>query len=312
MINPRHIDRIISLVVTLALLASALLWWQTWNAGNKLRAETIAQAELRASQLNSAVADQVGLLIRYVDFAAQELAEAYLQGKEKGFLAQARKVGNRFPSESLLQIAVIGADGYIRASTLEVKERVYLGDREHFRVHRNSTEQSMFISAPVFGRVSRQWTIQFTRPVVEKDRFVGVLVISIAPAYLQRTLAAVPLSELDTIAIFRQSGEYLARSSRNEDVLGKNVGPNRPFVGSEAAASGTFRAAANFDGVVRLFHWQRLKDVPLVVVLGFAEDHLLKPVEESILRQRWQAGVATVVLWLLALGLVVMLRGLRR
>lgn len=312
MINPRHIDRIISLIVTLALLASALLWWQTWNAGNKLRAETIAQAELRATQLNSAVADQVGLLIRYVDFAAQELAESYLQGKQKGFLAQARQVGNRFPSESLLQIAVIGADGYIKASTLGVKERVYLGDREHFRVHKDGTERRMFISAPVFGRISKQWTIQFTRPIIDKDRFEGVMVVSIAPAYLQRTLAAVPLSERDTIAIFRQSGEYLARSSRNEEVLGKNVGPNRPFVGSEAAPSGTFRAAANFDGIVRLFHWQRLKEAPLVVVLGIAEENLLKPVEEIILRQRWQAGIATVVLWLLALGLVVMLRGLRR
>jgi len=312
MINPRHIDRIIRLVVVLAVLASGLLWWQTWNAGNKLRSETIAQAGLRATQLNSAVADQVALLIRYVDFAAQELAEAYLQGKEKAFLAQARKVGNRFPSESLLQIAVIGADGYIRASTLEVKERVYLGDREHFRVHKDGAERRMFISAPVFGRISRQWTIQFTRPVFNKERFEGVVVVSIAPAYLQRTLAAVPLSEQDSIAIFRQSGEYLARSTRNEEILGKNIGPNRPFIGTAAAPNGTFRAAANFDGVVRLYHWQRLKESPLVVVLGIGEQHLLEPVEAGILQQRWHAGIATAMLWLLALGLVLMLYRLRR
>lgn len=312
MINPRYIKRIIYLVMLLSLLASGMLWWQTINAEDELRSETIAQAGLRAKQLNSAVADQVGLLVRYVDFAAQELAEAYALGKQKEFLAQARKIENRFPAQSLLQLAVIGADGYIAASTLEMKERVYLGDREHFRVHQEAGERRLFISAPVFGRISKQWTIQFTRPIMKKGRFEGVVVVSIAPAYLQHTLAALPLASSDSVAIFRQSGEYLARNARNEEAMGKSVGPNRPFIGPNAASSGSFRAAANFDKVLRLFHWQRLNEMPLVVVLGISEENLLKPVEAGVQRQRWLAGGATALLWLFAIGVAVMLGRLNR
>jgi hypothetical protein len=312
MINPRYINRAIYLIGLFSLLATGVIGWQTINAENRLRAETVEQAELRAKQLNSAVAEQVGLLIRYVDFAAQELAEAYANGRQKEFLAQAHKVENRFPAQSLLQLAVIGADGYIAASTLETKERVYLGDREHFRVHQDAGEKRLYISAPVFGRVSKQWTIQFTRAITIKGRFGGVVVVSISPEYLQSTLAALPLEATDSIAIFRQSGEYLARNVRNDEVMGKNVGPNRAFVGANAALSGSFRAAANFDKVVRLFRWQRLNDMPLVVVLGIGEEALFKPLEENIARQRWLAGAATAALWLIAIGLMVMLARLGR
>lgn len=310
MITPLRVRKIGLLVVLLSLAASGFYWWQIENAGNQLRSETVAQAELRAKQLNGAVADQVAILIRYVDFAAQELAENYVPGKDKAFLDQAHKIEQRFPPQSLLQIAVIDAKGYLAHSTLGVKERVYLADREHFRTHLGSAKPHLFVSAPVFGRVSKQWSIQFSRPILHKGRFEGVVVISLAPSYLQKTLAALSLESDDSIAIFRQSGEYLARNLRNEEVLGKHVGPNRPFLGPDAAPSGLFITAANFDKVVRIFQWQRLSDAPIIVVLGISEATLLRPVDAIIAKNRWQAAVASGILWLFTFGVIILLHRL--
>jgi diguanylate cyclase (GGDEF)-like protein len=111
----------------------------------------------------------------------------------------------------------------------------------------------------------------------------------------------------DSIAIIRQSGEYLARNQGIEKALGTSVSSNRPFLGPNAAPRGSFRAAAKFDKVVRLFHWQRLSGAPVVVVLGFSEETLLEPVEDAIVQNRWQAAIATAVLWLFTLGAVVLL-----
>jgi diguanylate cyclase (GGDEF)-like protein len=292
-------------------MTSGFYWWQIFSAENQLRSETITQAELRAKQLNGAVADQVAILIRYVDFAAQEIAETYVPGNSRQFLGEASKIEQRFPLHSLLQIAIIDAKGYLAASTLGMKERVFLGDREHFKIHLNSKNSSLFISAPILGRVSKQWSIQFSRPIRRNGRFEGVVVISLAPEYLHKTLAAISLASDDSISIFRQSGEYLARNVGNETALGKTGSPDRAFLGPNAAPSGTFRSISRFDNVPRIFHWQRLNDVPIIVVLGFSDATLLKPVEEIIARNREQAAAAIVILWLFTFVAVALLFQLR-
>lgn len=312
MINPRYINRIIILTLLFALLASGALWWLIFDSDRQLRIQAIAVTEQRAAQLDKAIADKIALQVRYVDFAAQELVDAYLQGRSKAFLARANQLEARFPPQSILQMSVIGPDGYITVSTLEVKEQIYLGDREHFRIHTEAGEPQLFVSAPLFGRVSKQWTIQFSRPIHAKGKFAGVVVVSTSPSYLHNALSSVPLDAQDSVAIFRQNGEYMARNARNDEVMGKSVGPNRAFVGPNAAPSGAFRAAANFDGVRRLFHWQRLNEAPLTVVLGLAEQTVLDPVEQDISRRHALAGAATAVLWLFAIALLVMLGRIRR
>ncbi|ADE12252.1 bifunctional diguanylate cyclase/phosphodiesterase [Sideroxydans lithotrophicus] len=309
MIAPIRVRKIAMLVTLLSLVATGFYWWQLSKAGDQLRSETLAQAELRARQLNDSVAQQVAILIRYVDFAAQELGETYIDGKLSEFRKQVDEVEERFPEQSLLQIAVIDAQGYLAYSNLGMKERVYLGDREHFKAHLGSDKTQLFVSAPVLGRVSRQWSIQFTRPLLRHGRFAGVIVLSLSPEYLHKTLRELSLGREDSIAIFRQSGEYLARNVDNEIALGKAVGP-RPFLGPDAPSGGLFKSKAYFDNVVRLFQWRRLSDAPVVVVLGLSETALLKPVDAIIHKNRWQAGIATALLWLLTLGAILLLQRL--
>ncbi|MDD5472488.1 MAG: hypothetical protein PHP05_11315, partial [Sideroxydans sp.] len=170
-----HAKRIGWVVLLLTLVASGLYWWQLTRAAGQLRAETVAQAELRAKQLNGAVAEQVSILVRSADRAAQELAEAYASGRKREFDTLVAKVEQRFPFGSLLQIASIDAEGYLSYSNLGMNSSVYLADREHYKAHLNSSEPRLFVSAPVFGRVSKQWSIQFTRPILHRGRFNGVM-----------------------------------------------------------------------------------------------------------------------------------------
>jgi PAS domain S-box-containing protein len=305
--------RIIALlVVSLLLLASGLYWWQLSSNGHQLREESIAQADLRGKQLNGSVADQISILIRYIDFAAQELAGAHGESTALEFDQKARQIEQRFPEQSLLQIAVIDAKGYLAYSNLGFKEAVFLGDREHFKAHLENAKAALFISQPLLGRVSKKWTIQFSRPIMHNGVFAGVIVLSISPDYLNKTLTSLSLAEEDSIAIFRQNGDYLARNRDHENALGKNVGPGRAFVGAEASPTGSFRAPANFDGIVRLFNWQYVADFPVVVVLGISENTLLAPVDRLIAQNRQQAMLALSIVWLLTAGVIGLLFRLHR
>ena len=70
---------------------------------------------------------------------------------------------------------------------------VDLHDREHFRVHVGSSQDTLFISKPVVG-VSGRYSVQFTRKIIGLDgEFLGVVVGPLDPDYLARFYEALQL-----------------------------------------------------------------------------------------------------------------------
>jgi diguanylate cyclase (GGDEF)-like protein len=89
-----------------------------------------------------------------------------------------------------VQIAIIDHSGTMVSSTamLHPPKRVDLSDREHFKVHVTASVDQLFVSAPVLGRASGKWSVQFTRRFTAKDgTFAGVIVVSLDPEMLVAT-----------------------------------------------------------------------------------------------------------------------------
>ncbi|MFI4961987.1 MAG: hybrid sensor histidine kinase/response regulator, partial [Hyphomicrobiales bacterium] len=87
------------------------------------------------------------------------------------------------------QTSIIGADGYMITSTgaLHPTAPLYLGDREHFRVHARAAKDELFISKPVIGRVSHKWSVQLSRRLTDATgHFAGVAVASLDAISLAR------------------------------------------------------------------------------------------------------------------------------
>ncbi len=290
-------------VVLMLALVSAALWWQHAQASDRLRAEMTSQARLRAAQVTSAMSTAASILFRTVDTTARELAATYAQSRGKGFDERARLAIERLPPGVVLQVAVIGADGYLAYSNLGTSEKVFLGDREHFKVHLEGGRDQLFISQPVMGRVSKQWSIQFSRPIFQDGALAGVLVLSMSPSYLQEALADVALDSDDAVTILRQSGEYLARNKGMDGILGKSSDPGRPFLAPGAPPTGSLVARSNVDEIERLVHWQRLEQYPVLVVIGLGVQSVLRPVERTIADDRLKTGVGLGVLWVSGLTL---------
>lgn len=288
--------------LVLLLATTGFFWWQVIGAGEKLRHETMATSELRARQVNDALTEAVSMLFFNVDTALENLIDFYLENKGlAAFDQQAKVLLARFPAGSVMQVAVIGADGHLAYSNLGSQEKVYLGDREHFTAHLHNKTPQLFMSKPIMGRVSKKWTIQFSRPIMADGQLRGVMVFSVSPEYLYGTLSKLAQDTDDVILILRESGEIMARNRDFEATIGRASVQGRPYIGAPPGASGQFTATSSVDQVDRIYHWVRLKNYPVTVILGVSMNSLTRPVENAIADERFKAMLSTLAIWIISL-----------
>lgn len=288
-------------VLLLLVLLTGGYWWHLLDSNKDLRRATLGNATFRVHQVNGAMPEAVSMLFFNADEAAQNLVSFYTQNSIEQFRRQAEVITHRFPAGSLMQLAVIGADGYLKFSNLGTDSKVYLGDREHFRVHVDKPDNGLFISKPLMGKVSKKWTIQFSRRIEQDGKFLGVLVLSISPDYLYHTLARLTHGSQDVIVILRNSGETMARSHDFEKAIGLQSAEGRPYLNSAPGSSGYYQAPGQIDQIERIYHWHHLTDYPVIVVLGLEIARLMAPVEKSIQQDDIKGLVTTVAVWFTAL-----------
>jgi len=253
----------------------------------------------------------ISMLFLNVELATLQLIDDYEQDPGAGFDQKVAQITRQLPAGAVLQVGVIGADGYLEYSSLGLKDKVDLGDREHFSAHLDPRQEPFFISRPILGRVSGQWSIQFSHPIRRDGQFKGVMVLSVSPDYLKQALTKLTLASDDLISIYRLDGALLARNQNLGDLLGQPADRHQPFVGQGLRRTGNFTGISKLDGVERLFQWQRLSEYPVTVVLGLSQPTVLKPIERAIAEDHWQALIATLMLWSSAAFAILLLRHLQ-
>ncbi len=172
----------------LVMVVLVLYWAQLLQAHRDQLAQVEAQTRLRATQMASALSLQIGSLFNGVDYVSRTLANTYRDDQPEVF-RQALDLAKKkaFPEGALVQIAVADAQGLVQFSSLQDKsdgKPVSIADREHFSVHAQKLVEGMYISHPVQGRVSKRWSIQFSRAIYHNQVFAGVVVLSISPDYI--------------------------------------------------------------------------------------------------------------------------------
>ncbi len=309
-INNRGPADLISLaIVLISLLSCVSYWWFQELGHQQLIAEARVRNDRRALQLSAAVGEQADALVRGFDLAARLLREVYVDSP-KFFDPTVRAVLGAYPRDALNLIAVFDAQGYLAYSSDGQTERVYFGDREHFRVHADGGQDRLHISKPLQGRLSHHWVIVMTRPIYREGRFAGVIALSLRPEYLGRNLAALNVSPGDSISLLRSDGAFLARNFLLDQALGRSVRPGRPFLTAKPGESGIFRAISTLENVPRVFGWHRLAAWPLVVVAGLNEPATMAVLESSFqaTRARSAAGIGLVLVF--SLGIAYLLSSL--
>ncbi|MGD1324039.1 putative bifunctional diguanylate cyclase/phosphodiesterase [Pandoraea pnomenusa] len=287
--------RSIVAILIFGLLILILLWTAVlWRVSIEYKA-ILRDAAASASTVASALEQQTLRAIRQVDQTTRFVKYEYEHRRGEFDLHRTLSEGivaDRF----MVLVSLADANGDVFATTLPDAARVNIADREHFRVHLQSASDGLFISHPVFGRVSRKWVLQFTRRLNRPDgSFAGVVVVSQEPSYFTSDFYTnAVLGQFGQIAVIADDGALLARST-GASVAITGTGELPPFT-PEQRMSGVQRDP--IDGIERIVAYRHLRDYPLAVQVGLSMDEELaeyRHVERVYLTMATFVSVALVV-----------------
>lgn len=296
-------------MLLLALLVGLAVYWGMLHDSHiKMREQVQADAQRLAGQTAQALALQMNTVVRKLDYFSQHLGWAWLQGDTATFHDAAMSAIRTLSAHTLAQIAVADAQGNVRYSTLngnaspgESQPTVSIADREHFTVHAAANAPLFFISNPIKGRISQQWTIQFTRGLWKNDTFQGVLVLSVSAEHLAESLHAIFPDPTDIASLVKSDGTFLARSYQLAAVLGKKLPSTQPFMEQPGREEGAYTAVMKgIDDSApepeRFYSWHRVEDYPLVILVGLGSEKALALLEEGIEDSHWHSGTGSALL----------------
>ncbi len=251
-----------------------------------VRRETAEQALMFANHANTT--------FRRVDFMLREMRTAWKESPVQ-MVEEALK-HQRELEDAIVQFAVIGADGYLLYSNLGMpKAPLYLGDREHVRVHLSGAGDHLFVSRPLKDRISGKWSIQLSRPVLRGGAVVAIVVVSVDPQYFVRFYRETGMSADGAASMVRDSGEVMARSSEQDQFLDKRIATS-PYADPGAPLHGSFRRASQLDGVERILSYRRLPRYGLTVLIGDSVATRLRPVHQAQRQQIFMALALSLAL----------------
>ena len=290
--------RLSAVTLTLAAIVGCVWLFVAFDL-QRVKDEIFTNANKDLKNLTLAFAGDVASKIKTIDATLFDLKESWT-GNADQFSGAVRKRQSFLANDLAFQVSIIDSNGKLIYSSLGLPDKsIDLSDREHFRVHRERTTDELFISKPVFGRVSQKWSIQFTRPIYKENSFSGVLVLSVSPEFFYRFYTLLDLKPDSVISVLKKDGQVLSHYPQTEEALGKSI-TNAPFLSQFVSQAGIFRAKSEIDGVDRILSWRSLDRHGIVVVTGDAVDQIL--IEYQPMRVRGVLSALGVTLLLAAVG----------
>src|SRR3984957_17777447 len=206
-------------------------------------------------------------------------------------------------SEIIVQVSIIDADGMMQASNAgpQPAPKVDLSDRDHFRFHLTSTEDQLYISKPVIGRVSGQWSVQVTRRFSNADKsFGGVVVASLKPDHFTRFYEKIEFGSSASISLIGSDGAVRSSGgSAGGFALGQDLRGTKLFAEMRSGANGTFEARDPSSGQMRLVTLRKVAGHPLWVSVSTDINEIYKS-SLSTLKLNAIAGVILTLIMLMA------------
>ncbi len=204
-----------------------------------------------------------------------------------------------FSDDLTIHFAIAGQGG--DAKTLLSPDNTVVtadfADRDWFKKQRDAKIDELVISRPVAGRISKKWSIILSRRLTDRDgNFAGVIAASVDPEYLGSFYKTIDVGEHGSVILRDRNGVILASGGTVGNAMGRQV--MQPALREALANSpvGYYWGGGAVDGVNRLVSYRTSERLPVLTMVGLAEDDIFKPYERTQLIFISAAGILTILL----------------
>ncbi|MFO1111565.1 MAG: EAL domain-containing protein [Bradyrhizobium sp.] len=289
----------------------ALVWGGVafFSANERERA---SEAGLRqATNLARIFESDIAQVVKGADSALLAMRDSY-ESDRRNFDLMRMVNSAKFHSDHVIQFVLVGRDGIMKSSSLAPNDpSVDLSDRDYFQHHSQVGTDELFVSKPVVGRVSGKSTIQLVRKLRAPDgSFDGVLLAALDVLRIEKFYNSIDIGRSGVIALVGFDGIIRARSTRQNDaerLTGRSMAQSRTFALFRQSPAGSYWTtpdmSAHMDGILRLVSYRVVDGLPLIAVVGLAQEDIFEQATGRIALYR-QVGFA-----LTAFALVVILFG---
>lgn len=280
------------LIATLWLALGALTMWDEHVEMNNARVGATALADALSAHTVRVIreAEQVAALVSWqVQNDGVSIPLAYYVSS--GLLKL----------DVFVQVAVIDAQGYLRASTIPNFKPIDLSDRAHYKVHRDNPSTALTIGRPLIGRASKKPSLQLSQRINSLDgRFLGVVVVSVDPSYFTELYNGLRIGKQGIVSVVG-TRDFVIRALRagQNNSVGAALPPGDALRRALSHAStGTLRTPSFVTGLDSVVSYQTLAGYPLAVTVGYSTQEFLAP---------WRMRSAFLLCAAILLSLLIML-----
>jgi diguanylate cyclase (GGDEF)-like protein/PAS domain S-box-containing protein len=211
-----------------------------------------------------------------------------------------------------IQFGVVDANGFVTLSSFGSRSTpVYVGDRDPFKFQRDATTDQLYIGTPMVGHLSGKLSIEFSRRLSKPDgSFGGIVGSAIDIAQLEDFFSSLDIGRTGIVSLVGFDGIVRVRGGLDPTMrgfAGVSTGNSPLFDHLRESSAGSYwntrPSSSHFDGVSRLMSYRVVSGVPLIAIVGLAEQDVFQQANTT-LHKYFLAGTV-----LTAIVIVVMILG---
>ncbi len=288
--GPVFIRRIVAGVILVNLFVIALICYSLHES----RAQQVKIAEITTQNLSLVLEQNIGNSITKLDLillATKDELEKHLGDGSIGQQQLDAYLSRQLSRLSELDgLRVADAHGEITYGVDARNDtRIFVGDREYFRMHRETADAGLIISKPIVSRVTGKWSLIISRRVDDKGgSFAGVVYGVISLERYSRLFSSIVVGKNGTITLRGQDMEVLVRypaTSESGNAVGQKVvsATYRDMI-EKGLTQGTFKSMHPVDNIERIHSFRKISSYPLYINIGLAAKDYLAEWREEVSR----------------------------
>jgi diguanylate cyclase (GGDEF)-like protein/PAS domain S-box-containing protein len=295
----------------LGVVVIAIIWGGIYLLASQEHERAYQDAVRQGSNLARVLEEYIRRVAQESDSALLALRRDY-QKDPQHFDITDWAVHTRSNDNLTVRFGVADSNGFVLQSSLgPLSSPVYIGNRSHFEFQRTATADQLYISEPVIGYVSKKLTIEFTRRLNKPDgSFDGTVASSLDIAQLEAFFSSLDIGRAGFVSLVGSDGVVRARGGPDPAMRGFAgiSAVNSPlFVALRQSQAGNYwntpASSAQFDHISRLISYRTVAGLPLIAVVGLAEQTVFQQANATLRKYVLAGTVLTlIVLTVMILG----------